>query len=303
MRGLSGPMAKASQMFRAQQDAEGPPQIRPCPRSQWIPDVEAPTCDSCKQSFAFSTYTPSTLNHGFILGCYFFVHVFFYAPVLVWRRRHHCRACGKVFCGNCSTCRPRVMNNARCCQRCYTDHHDRLEAYLESTSAVHSPGDSRLPPPVGLLKEVTEEVAEAIRIRVPCDASAAALRRELVNQEWLRVGQCCPHKQQDASWNTIGWVSRLISIAVIGTAIMATDLRVAELLSHASVNLPSFKLYFELQVVKLWSGLLEPGARWWWAIGFDVSMYFGIGQFFVLPLYHLVWLMIAYAIIRYLDFS
>ena len=38
----------------------------------WIPDSEAPNCMGCTEAFTFV------------------------------KRRHHCRACGKVFCGRCS---------------------------------------------------------------------------------------------------------------------------------------------------------------------------------------------------------
>lgn len=46
------------------------PQRRPPPA--WVPDAEAPNCMGCQEPFTFV------------------------------RRRHHCRACGKVFCNRCS---------------------------------------------------------------------------------------------------------------------------------------------------------------------------------------------------------
>ncbi|NXD29073.1 ZFY16 protein, partial [Spelaeornis formosus] len=60
----------------------------------WVPDSEAPKCMSCQAKFTFT------------------------------RRRHHCRACGKVFCGNCCKrkCKLQYMEKeARVCTGCYDD--------------------------------------------------------------------------------------------------------------------------------------------------------------------------------------
>ncbi|XP_061873453.1 zinc finger FYVE domain-containing protein 16 isoform X2 [Colius striatus] len=60
----------------------------------WIPDSEAPNCMSCQVKFTFT------------------------------KRRHHCRACGKVFCGGCCKrkCKLQYMEKeARVCTGCYDD--------------------------------------------------------------------------------------------------------------------------------------------------------------------------------------
>ncbi|XP_067838873.1 zinc finger FYVE domain-containing protein 16-like isoform X2 [Heptranchias perlo] len=60
---------------------------------QWIPDSEAPNCANCQARFTFT------------------------------KRRHHCRACGKVFCAACCNqkCKLKYLENkeARVCVVCY----------------------------------------------------------------------------------------------------------------------------------------------------------------------------------------
>ncbi|XP_015269444.1 PREDICTED: zinc finger FYVE domain-containing protein 16-like, partial [Gekko japonicus] len=58
----------------------------------WVPDSEAPNCMNCQTKFTFT------------------------------KRRHHCRACGKVFCGPCCNrkCKLQYMDKeARVCISCY----------------------------------------------------------------------------------------------------------------------------------------------------------------------------------------
>ncbi|XP_066195114.1 zinc finger FYVE domain-containing protein 16-like isoform X1 [Sylvia atricapilla] len=58
----------------------------------WVPDSEAPNCMNCQAKFTFT------------------------------KRRHHCRACGKVFCGSCCKrkCKLHYMEKeARVCTGCY----------------------------------------------------------------------------------------------------------------------------------------------------------------------------------------
>uniref|UniRef100_UPI00398E6B3C zinc finger FYVE domain-containing protein 16 isoform X2 n=1 Tax=Pristiophorus japonicus TaxID=55135 RepID=UPI00398E6B3C len=61
---------------------------------QWIPDSEAPNCANCQARFTFT------------------------------KRRHHCRACGKVFCAACCNqkCKLQYLENkeARVCVVCYS---------------------------------------------------------------------------------------------------------------------------------------------------------------------------------------
>ncbi|KAJ8375221.1 hypothetical protein SKAU_G00058010 [Synaphobranchus kaupii] len=59
----------------------------------WVPDSQAPTCMKCEAKFTFT------------------------------KRRHHCRACGKVFCATCCSLRCRLMymdrKEARVCITCH----------------------------------------------------------------------------------------------------------------------------------------------------------------------------------------
>ncbi|NXT50772.1 ZFY16 protein, partial [Pluvianellus socialis] len=60
----------------------------------WVPDSEAPNCMNCQVKFTFT------------------------------KRRHHCRACGKVFCGACCKrkCKLQYMEKeARVCTGCYDE--------------------------------------------------------------------------------------------------------------------------------------------------------------------------------------
>ncbi|NWW43045.1 ZFY16 protein, partial [Pedionomus torquatus] len=60
----------------------------------WVPDSEAPNCMNCQVKFTFT------------------------------KRRHHCRACGKVFCGSCCKrkCKLQYMEKeARVCTGCYDE--------------------------------------------------------------------------------------------------------------------------------------------------------------------------------------
>uniref|UniRef100_S4R654 Zinc finger FYVE-type containing 9 n=1 Tax=Petromyzon marinus TaxID=7757 RepID=S4R654_PETMA len=87
---------------------EGPGTSAP----MWVPDAEAPNCMRCKARFTFT------------------------------RRRHHCRACGKVFCAPCCSqkSRLRYMENkeARVCIRCHT-HIDKVEAVDRMVALAPSP--------------------------------------------------------------------------------------------------------------------------------------------------------------------
>ncbi|XP_048359419.1 zinc finger FYVE domain-containing protein 16 [Sphaerodactylus townsendi] len=67
----------------------------------WIPDSEAPNCMNCQAKFTFT------------------------------KRRHHCRACGKVFCGSCCNrkCKLQYMDKeARVCINCY-DSINKAQAF------------------------------------------------------------------------------------------------------------------------------------------------------------------------------
>ncbi|XP_025965198.2 zinc finger FYVE domain-containing protein 16 isoform X1 [Dromaius novaehollandiae] len=68
------------------------PEILGQKQPSWVPDSEAPNCMNCQVKFTFT------------------------------KRRHHCRACGKVFCGGCCNrkCKLQYMEKeARVCIGCY----------------------------------------------------------------------------------------------------------------------------------------------------------------------------------------
>ncbi|NXO78855.1 ZFY16 protein, partial [Sitta europaea] len=69
----------------------------------WVPDSEAPNCMNCQAKFTFT------------------------------KRRHHCRACGKVFCGTCCKrkCKLQYMEKeARVCTGCYDDINKGKEVFF-----------------------------------------------------------------------------------------------------------------------------------------------------------------------------
>ncbi|NWW29838.1 ZFY16 protein, partial [Panurus biarmicus] len=69
----------------------------------WVPDSEAPNCMNCQAKFTFT------------------------------KRRHHCRACGKVFCGSCCKrkCKLQYMEKeARVCTGCYDDINKGKELFV-----------------------------------------------------------------------------------------------------------------------------------------------------------------------------
>ncbi|NWQ89901.1 ZFY16 protein, partial [Burhinus bistriatus] len=92
----------------------------------WVPDSEAPNCMNCHVKFTFT------------------------------KRRHHCRACGKVFCGGCCKrkCKLQYMEKeARVCTGCYDDINkaqafERMMSPTGSvpTSSISSEYSSAVPP-------------------------------------------------------------------------------------------------------------------------------------------------------------
>ncbi|KAM6110025.1 zinc finger FYVE domain-containing protein 16 isoform 2-T2 [Phoenicopterus ruber ruber] len=92
----------------------------------WVPDSEAPNCMNCQVKFTFT------------------------------KRRHHCRACGKVFCGGCCKrkCKLQYMEKeARVCNGCYDDINkaQAFERMMSPTgpvpnSSISSEYSSAVPP-------------------------------------------------------------------------------------------------------------------------------------------------------------
>ncbi|KAM6391498.1 zinc finger FYVE domain-containing protein 16 [Rhynochetos jubatus] len=92
----------------------------------WVPDSEAPNCMNCQVRFTFT------------------------------RRRHHCRACGKVFCGGCCKrkCKLQYMEKeARVCTGCYDDI-NKAQAFERMMSPTGpGPSPSECSPAVPPLEE------------------------------------------------------------------------------------------------------------------------------------------------------
>ncbi|NWH69861.1 ZFY16 protein, partial [Piaya cayana] len=82
----------------------------------WVPDSEAPNCMNCQVKFTFT------------------------------KRRHHCRACGKVFCGGCCKrkCKLQYMEKeARVCNSCYDINKARaFERMMSPTGPVRNSSSS-----------------------------------------------------------------------------------------------------------------------------------------------------------------
>uniref|UniRef100_A0A3B5MV92 FYVE-type domain-containing protein n=1 Tax=Xiphophorus couchianus TaxID=32473 RepID=A0A3B5MV92_9TELE len=81
---------------------------------EWVPDVEAPNCMKCKQRFTFT------------------------------KRRHHCRACGKVYCAGCCNrkCKLKYLDKeARVCVLCFDTIHkaQALERMMSPTGPSPNP--------------------------------------------------------------------------------------------------------------------------------------------------------------------
>merc|ERR1712137_808670 len=75
----------------------------PVSKPEWQPDEDAPECNSCMKPFSFMF------------------------------RRHHCRACGQIFCYECSNYRfpiPQMgySGEQRVCLQCYTSLKDAISA-------------------------------------------------------------------------------------------------------------------------------------------------------------------------------
>ncbi|XP_041359880.1 zinc finger FYVE domain-containing protein 16-like isoform X2 [Gigantopelta aegis] len=83
-------------------------------RPTWVPDSEAPNCMQCQLKFTFT------------------------------KRRHHCRACGKVFCSSCCNTKSHLfyldMKEARVCQSCYQMLHSGTQRRAEPKQVMFSDG-------------------------------------------------------------------------------------------------------------------------------------------------------------------
>ncbi|NXI00548.1 ZFY16 protein, partial [Pachycephala philippinensis] len=100
--GESSSEAGGNQTSESNESRKTPPALS-WKQPLWVPDSEAPNCMNCQAKFTFT------------------------------KRRHHCRACGKVFCGSCCKrkCKLQYMEKeARVCTGCYDDINKGKEGFL-----------------------------------------------------------------------------------------------------------------------------------------------------------------------------
>lgn len=75
---------------------------------EWLPDQEADACMACESLFT------------------------------IIKRRHHCRSCGKIFCGDCCRLKAKILyldnQEARVCNNCY----NLIESILANTAEVYN---------------------------------------------------------------------------------------------------------------------------------------------------------------------
>ncbi|XP_029940738.1 zinc finger FYVE domain-containing protein 16 isoform X2 [Salarias fasciatus] len=105
------PTAAAADSLRGEGPAEEEPGSR---QPEWVPDADAPNCMNCEQRFTFT------------------------------RRRHHCRACGKVYCAGCCNrkCKLKYLEKeARVCVTCFESIHkaQALERMMSPTGPSPNP--------------------------------------------------------------------------------------------------------------------------------------------------------------------
>uniref|UniRef100_A0A673M876 Zinc finger FYVE domain-containing protein 9-like n=1 Tax=Sinocyclocheilus rhinocerous TaxID=307959 RepID=A0A673M876_9TELE len=88
----------------------------------WVPDSQAPICMKCKVKFTFT------------------------------KRRHHCRACGKVFCAACCSLKSRLMymdrKEARVCVTCHPQAWENMGGGCNQSPNPNNPAEycSTIPP-------------------------------------------------------------------------------------------------------------------------------------------------------------
>merc|ERR1712185_118854 len=87
-------------------------------RESWVPDDDVTECSGCQTKFRFFT------------------------------RKHHCRACGLVFCDSCTRYRIHYTAEARVCEDGYVEKEKRVcqpcyaRIYVTKTCTVESTNES-----------------------------------------------------------------------------------------------------------------------------------------------------------------
>eukprot|EP01062_Namystynia_karyoxenos_P070184 TRINITY_DN65573_c0_g1_i1.p1 TRINITY_DN65573_c0_g1~~TRINITY_DN65573_c0_g1_i1.p1 ORF type:complete len:442 (+),score=118.64 TRINITY_DN65573_c0_g1_i1:76-1326(+) len=144
--------------------------VRCCGRSGavWLPDASAVLCAACRRPF--------TLR----------------------RRRHHCRRCGRLFCGRCTARRQPLVADAegwgreRVCDSCARADPPRRSSIpsdkLPDPSGILSPSSEPSPPSVGSASPSRRVAAalrsSSLRLRSTVDATAELFTRA-VTDRWL----------------------------------------------------------------------------------------------------------------------
>ncbi|XP_030824662.1 zinc finger FYVE domain-containing protein 16 [Camarhynchus parvulus] len=130
----------------------------------WVPDSEAPNCMNCQAKFTFT------------------------------KRRHHCRACGKVFCGSCCKrkCKLQYMEKeARVCTGCYDDINkaQAFERMMSPTGPV---------PNSSVSSERSSAVAPVEEAQIPGGASSPSPSALLPTSALKQPGPegLCPREQK-----------------------------------------------------------------------------------------------------------
>lgn len=115
----------------------------------WVPDREAPMCQTCDNRFTF------------------------------FNRKHHCRHCGHVVCAECSAYRfvlPNLGNHTkpqRVCQECYGEIRDHVVANNTASSELQQ--GNRPAPPISAASSTSANIRRSIKQPVsPSSSSPAA---------------------------------------------------------------------------------------------------------------------------------
>ncbi|KAL2294105.1 hypothetical protein Nmel_007826 [Mimus melanotis] len=161
--GASGSEAGGNQTSENAESHKTPPALL-WKQPLWVPDSEAPNCMNCQAKFTFT------------------------------KRRHHCRACGKVFCGSCCKrkCKLQYMEKeARVCTGCYDDINkaQAFERMMSPTGPVPSSSVS---------SEHSSAVAPVEEAQVPGGASSPSPSALLPISALKQPGPegLCPREQK-----------------------------------------------------------------------------------------------------------
>ncbi|RYH31546.1 hypothetical protein EON65_02420 [archaeon] len=145
----------------------------------WMPDKYCKVCYGCEESFT------------------------------MFRRRHHCRLCGQVFCNNCSNnfIEGSVLNmtgSIRVCRPCYDQSMDKTEKEL-TKSTKRAKSEKNSPPAVELPRALPVASNKA-------PAKGMSLPTEVVSKEQTKSLQSL---QNRASTHLYGIIERLVNSSEI----------------------------------------------------------------------------------------